>query len=167
MTRRGGGMAIVFGVVFLVTGLLIISLSFKVTGEIPWYVAAIFGAVFLVLGMAMTFGRNGIVIDRRKRTMVHWIGLLVPMKKTHYKLEQFDHIAIIRDVQHVDKGFHTVYPVAIRSRRGGVRGLIFHEPDEYSQAKSEAKKIAAFLRLPIIDTIVDEEITPDRHSQIS
>ena len=82
MTRRGGGPAIIFGVVFLLTGGLVTGLSFKVTGETPWYVPAIFGAVFLLIGAALTFGRNGIVIDRKKGMMVHWLGLMVPMKKT-------------------------------------------------------------------------------------
>lgn len=158
MTRRGGGLAMVFGVTFLLTGLLIIGLSFKVTGDIPWYVPAAFGTVFLLLGMAMTFGRNGIVIDRRKRTMVHWFGLMVPMKKTPYRLDKYDHISIRKDIHHAEKRLYNVYPVAIRSRLDRVRGLIFHEPADYIQARNEAKKLATFLGLPIIDVASGEEI---------
>ena len=148
----------VFGIAFLLTGILIISLSFYVPESTPWYVPAIFGAVFLLLGIAMTFGRNGIVIDRRKRTMVHWLGLMIPMKKKSYPLGAYDHISISKDIHHGEGPNYFVYPVAIRSKLDTIAGLIFHEPADYVQARREAKKISAFLNLPIIDVSSGVEV---------
>ena len=42
-TRRGGGIAMIFGICFLLTGILIVSLSFDVPETTPWYVPAAFG----------------------------------------------------------------------------------------------------------------------------
>ena len=85
-TRRGGGLALIFGLPFLAFGLFIGSLSFgwfpSEGTPPPWFVCAIFGSVFTLIGVALTFGRSGMVIDRRKGTVMYWYGLLVPMKKT-------------------------------------------------------------------------------------
>lgn len=154
----------IFGIAFLLTGILIITLSFVESVKAPWYVPATFGAFFLILGIALTFGRNGIIIDRKRGTMIHWFGLMVPMKSNYYRLDVFDHISIRKDIHHGDKHTYHVYPVAIRSKNNLATGMIFHEPANYLQARKDAKKLSAFLSLPIVDVSSGKEVTrePDR-----
>ena len=167
-TRRGGGWLIIFGLPFLFTGLFVIGFSFwdppSGGGGPPLLVTVIFGSIFTALGTAIMFGRSGMIIDRRKGSIVQWSGLLVPMKKTTYPLGYHDRITIQKDLRRSQKRSYYAYPIALKVSHGASEGIVFDEPTDYSQARRTAEKISAFLKLPLVDTTSGKEVTrePDK-----
>jgi len=161
-TRRGGGLALIFGLPFLLFGLFIVSLSFgwfnsKGTPP-PWFVSAIFGSVFTLIGVALTFGRSGMVIDRRKRTIMYWYGLLVPMKKTFRHLHYYNRITVEKDLRRAEKRTYYAYPIVLKGSRDASEGIVFDEPTDYPEARRTAEEIATFLKLPLADTTSGKEV---------
>lgn len=161
-TRRGGGFLIFFGLPFLLTGLFVIGFSFWDPpgggGGAPLLVIVIFGSIFTAVGAAMMFGRSGMIIDRRKGTIVQWSGLLVPMKKTTYPLGYHDRITIRKDLRRSEKRTYYAYPIVLKGSHGDTEGIVFDEPTDYSQARRAAEEITAFLKLPLVDTTSGNEV---------
>lgn len=155
-------MALIFGLPFLLFGLFIGSLSFgwfpsKGTPP-PWFVTAIFGSVFTLIGVALTFGRSGMVIDRRKGTVMYWYGLLVPMKRTWRRLHYYNRLTIQKDLRRAEKRTYYAYPIVLKGSRGATEGIVFAEPTDYPQARRTAEEIATFLKLPLVDTTSGREV---------
>jgi hypothetical protein len=167
-TRRGGGFLIFFGLPFLLTGLFVMGFSFWDPpgggGGAPLLVTVIFGSIFTAVGVAMMFGRSGMIIDRRKGTLVRWSGLLVPMKKTTYILDYHDRITIRKDLRRSEKRTYYAYPIVLKGSHGDTEGIVFDEPTDYSEARRTAEEITAFLKLPLVDTTSGNEVVrePDR-----
>ena len=167
-TRRGGGFLIFFGLPFLASGLFVIGFSFWDPpgggGGAPLLVTVIFGSIFTAVGAAMMFGRSGMIIDRRKGTLVRWSGLLVPMKKTTYPLGYHDRITIRKELRSGEKRTYYVYPIVLEGSHGDTEGIVFDEPTDYSQARRTAEEITAFLKLPLVDTTSGNEVVrePDK-----
>ena len=167
-TRRGGGLLMIFGLPFLLTGLFVIGFPFwgnpPEGGGPPLMVTVIFGAVFTALGAALMFGRSGMIIDRRKRSIVRWSGLLVPMKKTTYPLDYHDRITIRKDLRRSEKHTYYAYPIVLKGSHGVSEGIVFDEPTDYPQARRTAEEITTFLKMPLVDTTSGREVIrePDR-----
>jgi len=167
-TRRGGGFLIFFGLPFLLSGLFIIGFSFWDPpgggGVAPLLVTVIFGSIFTAVGAAMMFGRSGMIIDRRKGTLVRWSGLLVPMKKTTHLLDNHDQITIQKELRRGEKRTYYVYPVVLKGSHGAAEGIVFAEPTDYPEARRTAEEITAFLKLPLVDATTGKEVVrePDK-----
>jgi hypothetical protein len=166
-TRRGGGLLMIFGLPFLLTGLFVIGFSFWSPpggGGPPLLVTVIFGSIFTALGTGLVFGRSGMIINRRKRSVVRWSGLLVPMKKTIYPLDYHDRITIRKELRSGEKQTYYAYPIVLQGSHGAGEGIIFDEPTDYPQARRTAEEITAFLKMPLVDTTSGREVIrePDR-----
>ena len=167
-TRRGGGLLIIFGLPFLLTGLFVIGFSFweppSEGGGPPLLVTVIFGSIFTALGTALMFGRSGMIIDRMKGTIVRWSGLLVPMKKTTYPLGYHDRITIRKDLRRSEKRTYYAYPIVLNVSHSASEGIVFDEPTNYPQARRAAEEITTFLKLPLVDTTSGKEVirAPDK-----
>jgi hypothetical protein len=167
-TRRGGGLLIIFGLPFLLTGLFVIGFSFwdppSGGGGAPLLVTVIFGSVFTALGTALMFGRSGMIIDRKKGTIMQWSGLLVPMKKTTYPLGYHDRITIQKDLRRSKKRTYYAYPIVLNVSHGASEGIVFDEPTDYPQARRTAEEITTFLKLPLLDRTSGKEVIrePDK-----
>jgi hypothetical protein len=127
-------------------------------------VTVIFGSIFTAIGAAMIFGRSGMIIDRRKGTIVQWSGLLVPMKKTTYPLGYHDRITIRKDLRRSQKRTYYAYPIVLKGSHDDEEGIVFDEPTDYSEARRTAEEITAFLKLPLVDTTSGNEVVrePDK-----
>ncbi len=167
-TRRGGGCLMIFGLPFLLTGLFVMGFSFWESppgdGGPPLLVTVIFGSIFTALGTGLMFGRSGMIINRRKRSIVRWSGLLVPMKKTTYPLDYHDRITIRKELRSGEKQTYYAYPIVLKGSHGVGGGIVFDEPTDYPQARRTAEKITAFLKMPLVDTTSGREVIrePDR-----
>ncbi|MFC1853200.1 hypothetical protein ACFL27_23630 [candidate division CSSED10-310 bacterium] len=162
MKRGGGGCFVIFGLPFFLVGLFIICLSLGLIPEkgegFPWYVGIPFGGVFASLGAAFIFGRSGIIIDKRRNSIVSWWGLIVAFKRTENTLAHFERIALDREVRRGEKKSYTVYPVRLASTKVDTEPVNIDEPKEYQQARQIAEKIAKFLELPLADSSTGTEV---------
>jgi hypothetical protein len=104
------------------------------------------------------------IIDRRKRSIVRWSGLLVPMKKTTYPLDYHDRITIRKDLRRSEKQTYYAYPIVLKGSHGVSEGIVFDEPTDYPQARRTAEEITTFLKMPLVDTTSGREVIrePDR-----
>lgn len=166
--RRGGGSLMIPGLPFFLGGLYVVGSAlwgpFSQGQEIPWFVTAIFGSIFVAVGAALAFGRSGMIIDRRKGTIVRWYGLLVPMKKTTDLLEYHDHVTIRKELRRCQNSIYYAYPVVLKGSHGGSAGIDLadhprnYPPMDYPQARRIAGEITAFLKLPLVDTTSGKEV---------
>ena len=165
-TRQGGGCLTLFGLPFFLAGLFILSLPFKlfpVEGEIPWYVALPFGGVFAAVGAGLMFGRSGLIIDRRQKTIIQWWGLLVPMKRTEYLLDSFRRVTLGKEERDSGETSYTAFPVRLEGE-GAVKPLEIEAPKNYEQARHSAEALAKFLNWPLADSSTGAKLVrePDR-----
>lgn len=166
-TSGGHILVVLFGLPFFLTGLLILS-AFTGLGPLaksapPWYVLVPFGSVFAAIGLGLIMGRSGIVIDRRRKRIIKWYGLLVPMKRNEYVLDFYGRLSISKEIRSGDKSTTVVYPLRLEGN-GQTEDIFFEEPSEYQAARAMAESLAQFLGVPVADRSSGKEITrePDR-----
>jgi len=154
--KSGGGCLVLFGLPFLCVGLVVmlaslglLPLEWEGGSRPPWFVGVPFGAVFAAVGAAFVFGRGGIIIDRRNRTVATWWGLLVPFSRKEYSLDDYDSITIKREVHRSQETTYTAYPVRLE---GGKKPIDWEEPRKYRKAREEAERLATFLELQVVDS---------------
>lgn len=153
-TRSGGGCLSLFGLPFLVAGLFIMQMPFRLipvenSDEMPWFFFMLFGLVFAAVGGVLVFGRSGLILDRRTGMAVKWWGPLLPMSRKEYPLETLKAVSIHKNVG--DSDSPTTYPVGITGE-AGQKPIKVTDSTEYEQARREAEQLAKFLGLAVTDT---------------
>ncbi|MBI2994569.1 MAG: hypothetical protein HYY48_10400 [Gammaproteobacteria bacterium] len=156
---HGGGFLALFGLPFLGMGLLLVFLflsppdGMKTSGE-PW-VGALVGGVFALVGAGFVFGRSGTILDRRRRTLTSWWGLLVPFFSTPYQIGRDAHVIVTREVRRSKNSTYIVFPVLIRGEGLSVSGGMSRDFDE---SRRMAEETAKFFGLAIHDLTGSEEV---------
>lgn len=149
--RGGGGCLALFGLPFLLAGLFIMSVPFtavEMKGNMPKWMMVPFGAVFATIGAALVFGRRGVIVDRRRKEVRTWWGLLVALGGTERQLEEFTGVRLTREVRRSDKSSYTVYPVRLG---GGGKPVSLGEPRDATAARKLGEELAKFVGLPLED----------------
>jgi len=165
-TRVGGGCLMLFGLPFLLAGLFVIAASVKlipIQGNLPWYFGIPFGAIFAAAGAALMFGRTGMTIDRRQKTILKWWGLLAPMKRTEYPLDQYSRVTLGRESRSSGDSTTIVFPVKLEGA-GSTPAIEIEAPQLYPAGRQLAEKLARFLNRPLVDTSSGQAIArePDQ-----
>ena len=167
--KRGGGCLMLFGLPFFAAGVGIIIAALAGAmendggGPSPVYFAIPFGLIFASVGAAIMFGRAGIDIDSRSRTITQWWGLLVPFKRTVKSFDDVSTVTISREVRRSKNSSYTVYPVRIAGKDNKID---IEEERQYAKARRRAEEVAKFLDFGIEDsstgkTVVREAGTLD------
>jgi hypothetical protein len=150
--RSGGGCISVFGLPFLLAGLFIIQIPLGLvpvenSDSLPWFFFFVFGGVFVAVGIFLVFGRSGIILDRRRKLLIRWKGLLVAMKKEEQFLEDVKRVVIHQDSGDSDAG--PSYPVKLEGNN--LKGVDIFSPPDYREARRVAEELARFLSRPVED----------------
>jgi hypothetical protein len=150
--RSGGGCITVFGLPFLLAGLFIMQLPFGLvpggnSGSLPWFFFLPFGGVFAAVGVFLVFGRSGLILDRRRKLLIQWKGLLVAMKREEQFLSGEERVVIQRDSGDSDSGL--TYPVKLEGNQ--LKTVDIFSPANYQEARRVAEEIARFLSRPLED----------------
>jgi len=157
-TRSGGGCISLFGLPFFLAGLAVWILPVVLPqggGEPPPLLFTIpFGAVFVAVGGGLVFGRSGLMIDRRKKAITKWWGLMVPMKKKQHDLNDFAQVGLSKEIRRSSSSSggsstYTVYPVRIV---GEEEKLNIEEPRDYFEARRAGEAVAKFLGFALTDS---------------
>jgi hypothetical protein len=108
ITRVARGMWMLFGLAFLVVGLFI---SFLLLTSRPGpteirEIAVSFGGVLVLLGAIFMCVRVGVIVDRQRRTITTWWGLLVPLyrNRTEHPVSQMHFVTLSREERKAAKG---------------------------------------------------------------
>jgi len=143
-----------FGVPFLAAGLFLMLAGAGIvpleTGRPPsmrlGFLA--FGLPFVLVGGGLVFGRSWTTLSATDRTVVKQMGLLVPMRSTSYRVDEYN--GVLLDFIRGDSDTADQYPVSLRARAGG--NLRLFSSTTYSEARQRAAAIAALFHFEIEDS---------------
>jgi hypothetical protein len=159
--RGGGGCVSIFGIPFLLAGLFVLQIPFGLVpveaggGPVALAIAVPLGFIFAVVGGVLVFGRNGVAIDRRRRIVVKWWGLLLPMRRAEHQLDLFDRVRM--DFTSGDSDSSDAYPISLTGGPGTAK-LPLIQPTDYRQARKTAEEIARFINKPLEDVSAGKRV---------
>ncbi len=161
-TRNGGGCLAIFGIPFLLAGLFVMQIPLGLipvenADALPWYFLLPFGAIFAVVGAGLVFGRSGIILDRRRKLIIRWRGLMIPMKQEEQYLDHVKQVSIHKDTGDSDSG--DSYPVRLEG--DNMKAVDIISPMNYPEARRAAEELAKFLSRPMADFSTGTKIVRD------
>ncbi len=116
--------------------------------------------VFALCGAIFMCVRFGVIVDRQRRTVTKWWGLLVPFRKTEHPFSQAHFVTLSHERRHLYRSAsYEVFPVRLEG--AGADAITLHEPRDYDKARRLAEEIAKFLHLGIRDRSSGEEVVRD------
>jgi len=160
----GGGCLSLFGLPFLLAGLFIMQIPLGLIPveheNEPWmrFFFPVFGGIFAAVGVALVFGRSGLILDRTRGRAVQWWGLIAPMKRKEYLLEMIGQVDL--DFSRGDSDSADTWPVTLSG--GTLPGPIaVARPTEFAEARRFAEELERFLEKPLVDSSTGEQVTRD------
>lgn len=105
-------------------------------------------------------GRKGIIIDKTKKTVLIWYGLIFPFIRKEYSIEDFDRVSIVKEVRKNKNSSYTVFPVRLASSTGS-ENLNIEESQDYQESRENAENLAKFLKIPLVDVSSGDEVIRD------
>ncbi|HUP38904.1 MAG TPA: hypothetical protein VM115_02200 [Vicinamibacterales bacterium] len=154
--REGGGCLAVFGLPFLIVGLASSAIGYAGL-ELQNYAIApdtsqlgfmVIGSTFSLIGGALVFGRSWIMLSSADRTIVKRVGLLVPMTRRAYRVDNYS--LVLLEFVRGDSDTSDSYPVSLKSRAG--RNLRLFSSNQYAEARERATAVADLFNLQIEDS---------------
>ena len=163
--RSGGGCLSLFGMPFLLAGLIIMLIPLGVIpfeeqpeGPLVSALIVLFGSVFAAVGAVLVFGRGGIILDRGRGRIVRWWGLLVPMRRMEHRLDAIRQVEM--DFSSGDKDSADTWPIRLAGE-GVPKPITVAQPTAFSEARRVAEELARFLQKPLVDSSTGERVTRD------
>ena len=156
---RVGYRWMLFGLGFLAVGLIFLFVCLALPLPPPGCATgnlAIFGGVLAFLGAIFMSVRFGVIVDRQRRTVTTWWGLLVPFHRTGHPFSQSHHVTLSREERSAGRSSYEVFPVRLEG--AGTDTITLHEPRDYDRARQLSEEIAKFIPLGIRDRSSGEEI---------
>jgi len=162
--RSGGGCLSIFGMPFLLAGLFVMQIPLGIihvegpTGPMFSVFLVLFGFVFTAIGTGLVFGRSGIIMDRVRGRVTRWYGLIVPMKRVEYMLDNVRQVEM--DFSRGDSDSADTWPVKL-SGEGIPKPVAVVQPVNFVEARQVAEELSRFLRKPLVDSSTGERLTRD------
>jgi hypothetical protein len=144
----GGGARALAGVFLMFFGLLIALSGGHANNGSPMISRFAAGGGILLCGVALTFIRNRIVIDNKRRELVKFWMPLARFPRSVYPLDDFQQVTITRETKRTSRHSYTVYPIRLQRTAAD---LLVSESFSFSVARSIGEEIAKSLRLPLAD----------------
>lgn len=159
-------MIALFGSPFFVAG---VCMLLGATGIVPGYtesgehaapvILGPMGFVFLAVGGVMVFGRQWLILDLGRGSLLRQTGLLVPLWTNERPLSEFNAVVLAHDPGGSDSA--ESYPVKLRGSVGEDIKIV--DPSQFTESLRMAEYLAKTLRLPLIDSTTGHEtvVSPD------
>ena len=150
--KKGGGRLVLLGLPFFLVGLFVTQIPFGIISvelEVRSLVMAILwplGPLFAGVGFILMLSRSGLAINRRTCVAIQWWGLLIPMKKTEYNMDDFTKVRI--EFRAGDKKSPDVFPINLISSTSQTTFNIIDIAD-YDMAVKTAEELAQFINKPL------------------
>ncbi len=143
-SRRG---AVIVGVVFLITGLALWAVP-----EAPLEIKTLFpvlGVIVLAIGLVLVLGRSGTVVDRERRVVTRWWGLLWRMRITTDTLDGVERVELARVARRTRRG-QIYYAISLH---GASAPIPLYTSSCEATSRAMADQVASFLQLDVHDKI--------------
>ncbi len=114
---------------------------------------------FALCGAICMCVRFGAILDRQRRIITTWWGLLVPFHKTAHPFSQSHHVTLSREERSYKGARYKVFPVKLEG--AGADTVTFYASLNYDKARRLAEEIAKFIHLGIRDRSSGEEVLRD------
>ena len=138
--------AVAFGLVFVLGGAAMMYFDVPVSDGPPWSLKA-FGGGAVAFGLLCMSIRGGTMIDREKKIVSRWIGLLVPMY-TRTRPFEARAVRLTREFStHKGQRIYT-YPISLSTPEGDLQ---LGAGCKVMPAWTAAQAIATFLQLDLVD----------------
>jgi hypothetical protein len=174
---RGGGIVGLMGTIAFMVGVGMLAIAVKEKKHVLFIPTFLFGTP----GFFMMLGRLGTKIDIQHEQVIRWFGVLVPMFKTVYTMDDFEYVGVTR-ASSGQNNSQIVYPVFIRRKESEAekerdddvrealahfRNLNFQINRYYLSSRSLAESIARMLGMEFHDDSSGEMIirTPDEFDE--
>ncbi|MGD9579575.1 MAG: hypothetical protein AB7Y74_15155 [Syntrophorhabdus sp.] len=161
--KKGGGRLVLLGLPFFLVGLFVTQIPFGIIpvelegGPIVMALLLPLGPLFAVVGFILMLSRSGLAINRRTRVASQWWGLLIPMKKKEYNLDNFEKVRI--EFRAGDRHSPDTFLINLCSP-GSKNMLNIIYLTNYAMAVNAAEELASFIDKPIenlASNVQDEE----------
>jgi hypothetical protein len=151
----------VFGVFFLLPGLLMLAALFELIevkspphGTIEWIVLFLLGLAFSGGGLALSLYRSYILIDTRLQKVIKQEGLFRLKNSDEVSLQQITEIIISRTIiTDSDGPDYVAFPIILQAKNG--HNFTLGEYHEMNDAIKVAIPIASRLGLKVFDSTID------------
>ena len=150
-----------FGLAFFAVGLSLFLSFLESSSPGGWATTgnvAILVGVTVLLGAIFMCVRFGVILDRRRRTVTTWWGLLVPLHKTEHPFSRSHHVTVSLEERGADPSYE-VFPERLEG--AGTGAITLQELRDYDKARRLAEEVAKFLDLGIRDRSSGEEVERD------
>ena len=143
-------------------GFLVVGLLFAIAPPGPTSISDIaIGCVLMFLGASFICFRVGVMLDRQRRTVTTWWGLLVPFNVTKHPISPAHFVSISREERSDYKRSYEVFPVRLERAVADsitIQELTIDEPREHDMARHLAEDVAKFIQLGVRDRSSGAEI---------
>jgi hypothetical protein len=154
--REGGGGLSVFGLPFLIVGIAAGLVGLGVLPMHEYRIAVgtsaaalmLIGLTFTLVGGALVLGRSWTTLSSADRSIVKQIGLLVPMRTTAYRADEY--AAVLLEFVRGDSDTSDSYPVSLQAREGS--NLRLFSSTQYAEAREQATAVAELFNFQIEDS---------------
>jgi hypothetical protein len=143
---------VIAGLIFMGIGLLMLATASGIIDvpNSPPTVMLIIGTIFLVLSLVFLLARKGLVLDKGRGEILKWYGLLIPMKTSTLRTEEFDKVKIIKEEKRTKNSKVIFYPVKL-VKKNTEDSFTVDTFTNYHEGRVFAEKIALFFELPLHD----------------
>jgi hypothetical protein len=164
--RKGGGALMLFGLPFALFGgaLVVAGIGQIMNGVFDGFVVVPCASIFLLIGLGFMFGRAGVEIDRRARTVKTWWGVFFPWRRKTLNLEGFSEVHVCKEVRRTSNSnggssSKTVFPV----RLVGDEQVKIQEYSSPLPARKVAEEVAKVAELPMRNSITGVDVVRAPH----
>jgi len=150
--KKGGGRLVLLGLPFFLVGLFVAQIPFGLipveleAGPLVMAILWPLGPLFAGVGFILMLSRSGLVINRQTRVAIQWWGLLIPMKKKEYNLDDYMNVRI--EFRAGDKNSPDLFPINLISDTSHSTMNIIDLTD-YGIAVKIAEELAQFIDKPL------------------
>ena len=165
--KKGGGRLVLLGLPFFLIGLFVAQIPFGFIpvevegGPLVMAILLPLGPLFAGVGFILMMSRSGFIINRRTRVVIHWWGLLIPMKKKEYNLDHFTKVQI--EFRAGDRNSPDTFLISLI---GSGSQSTFHIVDltNYEMTVKAAGELAQFIDKPLENLALDTQYGDSQHS---
>ena len=163
--REGGGVLSLFGAPFFLAGVFLLLSGVGVVtvrsdddlGAWTQPLLCLMGLVFTGVGGMLVFGRAWTILDVTERAAIKSYGLLVPVRASPRRLDEFTRVTI--GFEPGDSDSSEKFPVALKARSGP--DFVVCSPTSYDEARTCAAAAATHLGFALEDATGDHAVTLD------
>lgn len=161
ITRNCGVLAI-FGIPLAIMGLAILQVSNVSIGIYG------LGLLLLVLGLIISTGRTGIILDCKLAEMITWSGLWVSFFRKHQSLDGYDKVVLGQQLQSTNKDSAIIYTVQLRSSQSiDPNQFQIYTSTDLFESRAFAEHIADYMDKPLENLTASELLVrqPGEHKK--